>query len=43
MLSRTKVLQDPQRQMRIIFEPLAVLESVDEEIFSNPDLPLPSP
>jgi len=43
MLSRTKVLQDPQRQMRIIFEPLAVLESVDAEIFSTPSLPLPNP
>lgn len=43
MLSRVKVMQDPQRQMRIIFDPLAVLDSVDVAIFGNPALPMPNP
>ncbi|MFQ5743376.1 MAG: hypothetical protein ACE5HV_07290 [Acidobacteriota bacterium] len=42
MLSRTKVLQDPQRQVRIIFDPLAVLESLDPAVFSNPAVPMPN-
>ena len=40
-LSRTKVLQDPEESMRIVFEPLAALESVDAAVFSNPAVAMP--
>ena len=40
-LSRTKVLQGQESSMRIAFDPLAALESVDSTAFSNPAVSMP--